>query len=63
MQSDLQALETTCTHYEQYKSKDLKLLRTEIVKLKREILDLKMQLSLVRALYKAWRLFATSYIV
>lgn len=58
MQSDLQVLGTTCSHFEEYKSKDLKLLRKIIVKLKQQIRDLKIELSLVKALYKAWRFFA-----
>ena len=55
---ELQALSITCQHLQQYTNIELMQLRLEICKLKQQILDLQMELCIIKALYKVWKTYA-----
>ena len=56
----MQALSMTCQHRNMYASIELSQMRSEIIALELKILDLQMEVCILRALYKVWKAFADS---
>ena len=57
---EMQALSMTCQHLNTYASIELSQMRSEIIALELKILDLQMEVCILRALYKVWKAFANS---
>ena len=55
---EIQALSLTCQHLHQHTNREICLLKIKILELQQEILDLKMEIIIYRALYKVWKSFA-----
>ena len=55
---EMQALSMTCQHLNTYASIELSQMQSEIIALELKILDLQMEVCILRALYKVWKAFA-----